>query len=609
MATDAWGIDDGYEDTSGTWHPTPDATRRALRVAMGGLADVADPPPQTRPVWFVRQGSGPGIQRPAELVLEDGTVHQARDALPLDLPPGYHDLHPDDGGPTTRLIVTPDRCHLRAGWRAWGWSAQLYGARSEASWGIGDLVDLRRLLSWSAGLGAGVVAVNPLHAPLPLDRQEPSPYNPSSRRFRSPLYLRLEDVRGFDVNEPALAAASAAGRALNAERRIDRDAVWRVKLAALEHLWAHGTDGTDLADSAYARAEGDELVAYATFCALAQHHGSGWRSWPAEHRRPDSPAVVRFASANADRVRFHRWVQCLLDDQLSRAAATGTADGAVLLGDLAVGVDPDGADAWCQQEQLAHGVRVGAPPDTFNAEGQDWGLPPFVPWKLRAVGYEPFARTVRAALRHLGALRIDHVMGLFRLFWLPDGADPADGAYVRYPATDLLDIVALESARAGVTIVGEDLGTVEDEVRAELHHRGLLSYRVAWFEPDPPARWPEQALATLTTHDLPTVAGLWEGTDGEPVMGERLKALSGDADNALDASIAAHRRLSAAPSMLAVGTLEDALAVPERPNVPGPTTTHPNWSLALPVTIERLEHDPGVAAVAAALGAERPSRK
>src|SRR3954470_5906330 len=237
MPPDAWGIEDGYWDIAGEWHTTPEPTRRAVRVAMGGLADVADPPPSTRPVWFVRGGQTPSIERPAELVLEDGTTLNARNALPPDLPLGYHDLRPDDGGPTTRLIVTPDRCALPDGLRTWGWSAQLYAARSARSWGIGDLGDLATLARWASGQGADVLGINPLHAATPTVHQEPSPYFPSSRRFRNPLYLRIEDVPGFDPDDATTAAAQKSARELNDVRTIDRDAVYSLKLRALDALW------------------------------------------------------------------------------------------------------------------------------------------------------------------------------------------------------------------------------------------------------------------------------------------------------------------------------------------------------------------------------------
>ena len=376
---DAWGIDDGYRDVRGDWHETSDRTRRTLRVAMGGLADVADPPPAMRPVWFVREHEGPAIQRPAILVLEDGAEVHATTHLPADLPIGYHDLLPDDGGPTTRLIVSPVRCHLDESMRAWGWVTQLYATRSRDSWGIGDLADLRTLAAWSARVGASTLATNPLHAPIPLARQEPSPYSPSSRRFRNPLYLRIEEVAGFDPDDDVLAAAQRAGRALNDERTIDRDRVYACKLAALERLWTEFE--RDARFDAYVDVEGDDLELYATFCALAEEHRAGWSEWPAEHRRPESRGVERFAEAHRDRVRFHQWLQWLLDGQLT---AAGREIG--LLGDLAVGVDPDGADAWVWQDVFARGVRVGAPPDEFNSAGQDGALPPLGPRRLRAVG-------------------------------------------------------------------------------------------------------------------------------------------------------------------------------------------------------------------------------
>jgi 4-alpha-glucanotransferase len=247
---------------------------------------------------------------------------------------------------------------------------------------------------------------------------------------------------------------------------------------------------------------------YATYSALAERHGSNWRSWPRAYRKPGDAEVRRFQRAQAKRIRFHTWLQWLIDQQLERAGRE-----IPLVGDLAVGIDPGGADAWLWQELFAEGMEVGAPPDEFNTQGQKWGLCPLEPFALKADGYEPFVRIVRSAMRHMGGVRLDHVMGLFRLFWIPAKKKPKDGVYVRYPALDLLGIVALESARARAYVVGEDLGTVEDEVRRELAFRKMLSYRVLWFERHPPDRYPERAVATVTTHDLPTIAGLWSGAD------------------------------------------------------------------------------------------------
>jgi 4-alpha-glucanotransferase len=323
--------------------------------------------------------------------------------------------------------------------------------------------------------------------------------------------------------------------------------------------------------------------------------------------------VARFAAGQARRVRFHQWLQWQLDAQLA-----GAAREIRLMTDLPVGFHPDGADAWAWQDVLAREVSVGAPPDPFNVLGQDWGLPPFVPHKLQAAGYGPFIETIRSALRHAGGLRIDHIMGLFRLFWIPWGSMPARGAYVRYPADELLAIVAVESHRAQAVIAGEDLGTVEEGVRAELAARRILSYRVFWFERDQPARYPRQSLAAITTHDLPTVAGVWTGADlaearavgmkiGDEdarAMRERLAAiprLTRGADTG-EVVVRAHALLAEAPSVLVTATLEDALSVSERPNIPGTTTERPNWSLGLPVPIETIETHPQTRAVAAALG-------
>jgi 4-alpha-glucanotransferase len=595
MTGDSSGIAGGYRDTRGAWHATSPETRAALLAAMG------DAPRTAASVRVVRSAEGAKLAGPAELTLEDGRTLRVDGALPREVPLGYHALHPLDGGPASRLIVAPDCCHLPAGLRTWGWAVQLYAARSRASWGIGDLADLRRLAEWSAREGAGLVLVNPLGAPTPAAPVEASPYLPSTRRYVSPLYLRVEEVPGAVEAGADLERLAAAGRALNAERRIDRDAVLRLKLEALGLAWRR-FPGAPAFDR-YCVAQGEGLAEFATFCALAERHGRDWRRWPAEHQRPSSPAVARVRAAEADRVRFHQWCQWLLDEQLGRAAAALR-----VMQDLPIGVDPGGADAWAWQDVLAQGATVGAPPDAFNRLGQDWGLPPFVPWRLADAGYEPFIQTIRAALRHGGGLRIDHVMGLFRLWWIPRGAPPAGGAYVRYPADDLLGIVALESQRAQALVAGEDLGTVEPGTREQLERRGILSYRVLWFETEPAARFPEQALAAVTTHDLPTVAGLWTGADlraqreiglvpNEEEMGamrERLRGLTGATDETAveDVIERAHRFLAEAPSAVFTATLEDAGGVVERPNMPGTVAEWPNWSLALPLSLEELETAP-----------------
>jgi 4-alpha-glucanotransferase len=598
MATDMWGIDDGYEDALRVWRETPATTRSALRAAMGVNSDQSGLPPEP-PVRVLRSGQTLPLETPAELRLEDGTVLRVDATLPPDLPLGYHELRAPDGGETVHVIVSPGQCYLPAGWHTWGWAVQLYALRSAESWGMGDLGDLRRLGQWSAtDPGSGILLVNPLHAVTPVLPQQPSPYFPSSRRFRNALYLRIEEVPGAAEVGIELEPLVAAGRALNRQRRIDRDAIFRLKMQALDRLWTRFNG--DPAFDHYRHEQGEVLQQFATFCALAEQYGGKWQAWPAEVRRPDASAVARFAAERADRIHFHGWLQWLLDVQLARAAAE-----LPVMQDLPIGVDPNGADAWAWQDVLATDVTVGAPPDKYNTLGQDWGLPPFIPHQLRAAAYEPFRQTIRATLRHAGGLRIDHVMGLFRLYWIPQGADPSLGAYVRYPADEMLAIVALESQRAQAMVVGEDLGTVEEGVQQQLAAHRLLSYRLLWFETNPPACYPELALAAVTTHDLPTIAGLWSGADlriqrqlglrpneeGLREITERLRAMTGLPEEAevREVILRAHQLLAEAPSAVVTATLEDALAVEERPNMPSTTTEWPNWSLALPTSLENLQ--------------------
>jgi 4-alpha-glucanotransferase len=463
-----------------------------------------------------------------------------------------------------------------------------------------------------------MLLVNPLHAPLPTPSQQPSPYYPSSRIFRNPLYLAIRDVPGAAQLGTDLQPLFERGLGLLASTHIDRDAVFSLKMAALRELWSRfgQNDGFDQ----YCTAEGDLLDAYATFCALTETHAGPWHAWPSAYRRPDSPDVAAFRAANADRVRFHKWLQWLLDEQVR-----GAAREIPIVGDLAVGIDPSGADAWLWQDLFARGIEVGAPPDEFNTQGQKWGLMPFVPAKLRAAGYEPFIRIVRSAMRHCKGIRLDHVMGLFRLFWIAPGLRPTDGVYVRYPALDLLDIVALESHRANAYVIGEDLGTVQKEVRRELSFRKVLSFRVMWFEKGPAADYPKHAVATVTTHDLPTIAGLWSGSDlqQQEQMGlspnvESTCALRADllkrtgvrddapADEVVLATYAA---LAEAPSAVLTATLDDALAVQARPNMPGTTVEYPCWCIALPQTLEQIERDPRPRRIARALGSRGTLRR
>ena len=579
---EAWGVAPGYHDIDGRWvQANPETVSRVLS-AMG--AEGHPSPPCT---VVIRAGQAPSLDCAAEIVTEDGALVTVQSVLPPDLPIGYHTLRRVGDGSEARLIVSPGRCHLPAGLRAWGWVAQLYGVRSRQSWGLGDLADLRELGRWGARLGAQTLLVNPLDAPLPALPQEPSPYHPSSRRFRNPLYIRVEEVPGAERLGERLAPLARAARDLNRQRLIDRDRVFQLKMRALEDLFASFPGSAEF--SCYRHAEGRGLTDYATFCALYEVHGGPWQSWPAELTHPDLPAVHRFREDQRCRVRFHKWLQWLLDRQLATAARE-----IGLVHDLPIGVRADGADAWAWQDVFPGGISVGAPPDPFNRDGQDWAVPPFDPWRLRRAGYEPFIKTLRAAFRHGVGLRVDHVMGLFRLFWIPAGMGPDQGVYVRYPYRELLEILSLESQRAGAFVVGEDLGTVEDVVREEMVERQILSYFLMWFQERPPAEYRPESLAALTTHDLPTLAGIWEGTDPDQPVRQRLLRHAGVSDGQATEEVvaAAHRALASSPSRVLAATLEDALGVAERPNKPGTTVEWPNWSLALPLMLEDLRGDP-----------------
>ncbi|HEX5878200.1 MAG TPA: 4-alpha-glucanotransferase [Actinomycetota bacterium] len=634
---EARGVATRFTDAANQTYEVSQATLEAVLDAMG--------PPPGRAVWppvvvarsGQRAGWSPPAGEPVTLVLEGGQERPVPVGLPGDLPPGWHRLEGRTGA--TTLVVAPGRCHLPQalddGGRAWGWAAQLYAVRSRRSWGMGDLGDLAGLLAATAPLGAGFALLNPFHAALP---GEPSPYNPSSRVFRNPLYLRVEDVpelAGLDPEARArVEALAAAGRDLLDRDRIDRVAVYRLKDAALRLAYA-ATDrvpGRRDGLAAY-RAATPNLERYAVFCALQHLHGDDWRAWPAAYRHPGRPEVAEAGAGHAEEAGYHAWLQWLLDQQL---AAARPAEGQLgVVNDLAIGFAPDGFDAWSFQDELAAGMSVGAPPDPLGRHGQDWGLPAFVPDRLAAGGYGPFAQTIRAGMAHAAGLRIDHVMGLFRLFWIPEGAEPAQGTYVRYPADDLLGVLALESHRAAALVVGEDLGTVEPGVRERLAAEGVLSYRLAWFEHDHAGRrrraadYPRLALAATTTHDLPTVAGFFTGSDldhlfdiGVATPGGQEQAdqeeqrdslcrlledegLLAPGERSVEAIVAAlYGFLARTPAMLVAATLEDAVEAPDRPNVPGTIDQRPNWSLPLPVLLDDLAADPRVRRLAAILSVQ-----
>jgi 4-alpha-glucanotransferase len=565
-----------YEDWAGNPKEIPEET---IRLVLDALEDPTD----EAPLRVVREGSPEAGGKPV----------------------GEYD----------GLLVAPRRCPTPP--RSWGWMVQLYALRSRCSWGMGDLDDLARLARWSAEQGAGFLLVNPLHADSPGVPQEPSPYFPASRRWRNPIYLAVEDLPEVglldaDAREEVVRLGNEA-RALNGSERIDRDAVYERKMRALALLHAAPLRP---AFEQWRREQGRALEDFALWSALAERHpGKPYQEWPEPLRDPRSPAVEAARGEVADRVTFHAWLQWLCAEQLAEAqrCAREAGMGVGIVHDLAVGCDPGGADAWAQQDVVAHGMTIGAPPDSFNQKGQDWRLPPWRPDRLRAVGYRPLRELVRGVLAEGGGIRVDHAMGLFRLFWVPDGMSAAEGAYVRYPAEDLLGILAYECHRAGAIAVAEDLGTVEDGVPETFRDNGVLGSAVLWFEEGRPAEYPENAFTSITTHDLPTARGFWTGetfevqqrlgllnrpvedqlADNEAEQARVLALLRAeglvDDDPSLDELVLAmHAFVARTPSLLVAVALGDAVGDVRQPNMPGTKDEYPNWRLPLPAGLEEL---------------------
>ncbi|WP_370629546.1 4-alpha-glucanotransferase [Mycolicibacterium sp. BK634] len=586
--------------------------------------------------------------------LDGRMVGEATFVLPADLPLGYHQVHLRSGGQetSTPLIITPAWLGLppRLGARrTWGLATQLYSVRSKNSWGVGDLGDLADLAVWAgARHGAGYILVNPLHAAAPTQPMEPSPYLPTSRRFTNPLYLRVESVPEFAFlpkrGRVWKLRAAIQGRARKVDT-IDRDSSWAAKRIALKAIYrVPRSAGRQLAFDAFKEREGRALDDFATWSALAEKHGGNWHEWPKALRHPGSPEVLAFAQRHSSAVDFHRWLQWQLDDQLaaaqSQAVRTGMALG--IMHDLAVGVHPDGADAWALQDVLALGVTAGAPPDEFNQLGQNWSQPPWRPDQLEELGYQPFRELIQAILRHAGGVRIDHIIGLFRLWWIPAGASPTKGTYVRYNHDAMIGIVALEAYRAGAVVVGEDLGTVEPWVRDYLRARGVLGTSILWFELDrdggggplPAERWRELCLSSVTTHDLPPTPGYLAGehvrlrdelglltrsaedeladdrAEQAAWMAElrRVGLLGTDPDEE-QVILGLYRYLARTPSRLLALALPDAVGDKRTQNQPGTTDEYPNWRVPLtgpdgsPMLLEDVLTDPRAARLAAALHA------
>ena len=687
------GVATGFDDWTGTHTPVQEATLVAVLAALGVAAatdadrvaalaahDRAHWQRSLPPVVLARSGRPStfwvhvthGDPVTLTLTLEDGAVRtglrqlenntppfdvgdrlvgEATFELPADLPLGYHRMRLTVGEFTadTTVIVSPDTLdppiRLGAG-RSWGLATQLYSVCSQNSWGTGDLTDLTDLAVWASTHGAGFVLVNPLHAAAPVPPMEPSPYLPTSRRFVNPLYLRVDAIREYaDMRHrgPVRTLQAAVSRQARDRDLIDRDAAWQAKRAALELVYrVPRTAGRELAYTAYRAREGRSLDTFAIWCALAEQHGSDWRAWPPDLRHPDSAAVAAFAVDHPEAVDFHRWLQWTLDDQLTATQATALQAGMALgiMGDLAVGVDPGGADAWALQDVLAQGVTAGAPPDEFNQLGQDWSQPPWRPDALAQRAYEPFRALVRSALRHAGGVRIDHIIGLFRLWWIPQGAAPTAGTYVRYDHEAMIGIIALEAYRAGAVVVGEDLGTVEPWVRDYLRDRGLFGTSILWFESDfsggPLAaeHWRERCLSSVTTHDLPPTAGYLDGEHirlrdrlgllTRPVAEEqaadraeqagwlaelrRVGLLGSEDEPTTDEIVTAlYRYLGRTPSQLLALSLADAVGDRRTQNQPGTVDEYPNWRVPLagpdgtPMWLEHIFGDSRAAAMADAM--------
>jgi 4-alpha-glucanotransferase len=624
----------------------------ALRLPSGAMG--AD--------WHCRREDGGELS---------GRSNGAELHLPGGLPLGYHRLALSSFGETAEigLVVAPPCCHLppglQPGARSWGLTVQLYGLRRTPDWGIGDFADLAALCRGSGRLGAATIGLNPLHALFAAEPRHFSPYSPSSRLWLDYLYIDVAQVPGFTADDTPRAALPGGRAAAPADGElVDYAAVAAAKRAALETLFRRFRErdlatGSALAAEfrAFRRAGGAALAEFATFEALHAHFlakaGSfSWHDWPGALRDPASAAVADFARANAERVEFFQFLQWQADRQLAAAASAGRANGLSigLYRDLAVGVNPHGAEAWADPILVAPGATIGAPPDPLSRAGQNWGLAPVNPLALRRRGFAPLIAALRANMRHAGILRLDHVMSLQRLYWVPNGSPATAGAYVNYPFRDLLRLLALESCRQGCAIIGEDLGTVPDGFRAAMQRASVLSYRVIMFErmPDgsftPPGEYPPLAAASAATHDLATLEGHWLGRD---IEWRRRLALYPDADAA--ATEAAERRrdrrlvlealaregllardrfgeflpsddrplygdelgdailayLARSRARLTLVQIEDVAGEAEQANLPGTTDGHPNWRRRLPLPLDELLAGPALARIAAQVAAGR----
>jgi 4-alpha-glucanotransferase len=641
---------------------------------------LADSHAHARHAWHLTLEDGTrkeGHFRPDELVetgrhvLDGEALRRCRLTLPHGLPLGYHRLAIDGGKDAGEgsLIIAPATAwqpeSMLKGGRLWGVTSQLYAMRREMDWGAGDFTTLAEMCASMAKLGAGAVGVNPLHARFPGLPERISPYSPSTRLFLDILMIDPEAAPEFAAAKNTAARHKAEREAACAKELIDWPAVSQAKLPVLEKM--HGAfceknlgqrpTARGRAYLAFLNEMGEAAERFALFQALQEHFQrvspdmAYWRRWPLPYHNPASPECRRFAEAHARRIGFFHYLQFLADEQLGQAAQVCAKSGMAvgIYRDLGVAIAGDGAEAWSQQDKLALGVNVGAPPDPLNLKGQDWGLSPFNPIALQEAAYAPFAQVVRANMRHAGAMRLDHAMSLVRLYWVPQGNEADQGAYVRMPGDDLFAILALESQRAQCLVIGEDLGTVPDGFREKMRDTAILAYRILVFERGPggvfksPDLFDENALVAGGTHDLPPLLGWWRGSDLDErerlslypkpeTAGEERRARSEDRRRLIEALaqegmldplfpsegdlspaqagrllLAAYRHLDATPCRLLMVQLEDMARQVKQMNLPGTMDEHPNWRRRLALPGEMLAQDDLFAVLAQRLSATRPS--
>lgn len=591
-------------------------------------------------------------------VVDDALIGRATFEIPADLDTGWHTLvavsSPDSIHSTRSqcsVVVTPRRLSTNdalLGHRRTGLLTQLYSVRSDRSWGVGDYADLADLSSIAGGThGFDYVLVNPLHAQRPSPPVEASPYLPTTRRFFDPMYIRVEDITETaylprDQYSKVRESARYFGKANRRTKRIDRDPSFRAKLRALKRIFRVPRSAARTAEfDAFCEREGRGLDDFALWCAIAEKYGPDHDVWSGKAAHPGTDFATEFRSSAAERIQFHRWLQWVCDEQLARAQSAAVQSGMDIgvMHDLAVGVHRQGADAWTLGDALTTGVTVGAPPDNFNQQGQNWNQPPWNPDTLRELGYAPYRDMLRTVLRHAGGIRVDHILGLFRLWWIPEDAQsPGDGTYVQYDHEALIGILVLEAERAGAVVVGEDLGVFEPRVQEYLGQRGLFGTSILWFENDgdhplPPENYRELCLTSVTTHDLPPTAGYLRGE--HIALRSRLGLLERDLDEeirqdsegreavldlardrgllAADASEedtveALYRLIAGSPSVLIGVALVDAVGENRIQNQPGTDETqYQNWRIPLAdhkgdaVWIDDLVDHPRMVSLVAAL--------